>query len=84
MSMKSSDSPRRIYTRNGIVHVCFEGKTFAPPKGETGLDMEHEVTCATMESDGGKARVEVTQKKSKQKAKHESWRAVAVPRNPRA
>lgn len=80
MTMKSSESPRRIYTRNGIVHVCFEGKTYAPTKGETTLDMDYDVTCAHLESDGGKARIEVTQKKAKKAAVKESWRSVQVPR----
>lgn len=80
MTMKSSESPRRIYTRNGVVHVCFEGKTYAPAKGETALDMDYDVVCAHLESDGGKARIEVTQKKAKKAAVKEQWRSVQVPR----
>jgi hypothetical protein len=84
MSMKTSDSPRRIYSRNGIIHVCFEGKTWAPPKGETALSLEHDVVCEKAASDGGRARVIVTQKRKGQKNQSETWSSVQVPRNARS
>lgn len=83
MSMKTAESPRRIYKRNEIVHVCFEGKTFGPT-GETAFDMKYPVTCETLPSDGKRARVEVIQRKPHAKVIKETWRSVKVPSNPRA
>lgn len=80
--MKTASAPRRIYVRNAVTHVCFEGKTYAPT-GDSGLSLEHPVTIAKLDSDGGRARVEVTQKRKGQATKVETWRSVSVPRNPR-
>lgn len=35
--MKSPTAPRRIYTRNGITCVCFEGKTYGLAAESTGV-----------------------------------------------
>lgn len=83
--MKSATAPRRIYTRNGIVHVCFAGKYFAPVGGETKLDLDGTVTIEEAEADGKskRAQVNVTQKKKGQAAVTETWRSVKVPRTAR-
>lgn len=83
--MKSASAPRRIYTRNGIVHVCFAGKYFAPTKDST-LSLDHPVTIEVAESDAKskRAQVTVTQKRKGEAAIVETWRSVKVPRTPRA
>jgi hypothetical protein len=81
--MKSASAPRQIYTRNNVVHVCFEGRTFAPVKA-TELNQALPVTIAKLKSDGGRARVEVTQAAKGVQTKVEVWRTVNVPRKPRA
>lgn len=83
MSMKTASSPRRIYSRNDVVHVCFDGRTYGAPAGSA-LNLDFPVTCEKLPSDGGKARVAVTQKRSHQKTLVESWRSCAVPSKPRA
>lgn len=80
--MKTASAPRRIYTRNDVVHVCFSGKYFGP-SGETELSLDHPVTLELLESDGGRARVQVVQKRKGQSTRTETWRSVNVPRNPR-
>ncbi len=81
--MKTASDPRRIYSRNDVTHVCFDGRTFGPV-GESALSLEHPVTIEKLESDGGRARVSVSQKRKGQKTAVETWRSVAVPRNPRS
>lgn len=81
--MKTSTSPRRIYARNGITHICYEGRNYAP-MGETEFDLDHSVTCEKVKSDGGRARVAVTQVRQGVVAKTETWRSVKVPRKARA
>ena len=85
MAMKSASSPRRIYSRNGITHVCFAGKYCAPAKGETTLDMEGTVTIEETEGNAKskKAQVIVTQKKKGKAAITETWQSVKVPRHAR-
>jgi len=84
MSMKSAETPRKIYSRNGIIHVLTEGKTFGPSKGETRLDLDTEVIVTKAPSDGGRARVEVSQPRRGKSTLKEVWRAVTVPTNPRS
>ena len=83
MSMKTSDSPRRIYVRNAVTHVCFDGRTFAPT-GETAFDMKLPVILEKLESDGGRARVKATQRRPGKSTLTETWRSINVPRTPKA
>ena len=83
MSMKTAQTPRRIYNRNGVTHACFEGRTFGPV-GESALSLELPVTCEKVKSDGGRARVEVSQRRPGQATLVEVWRSVRVPCKPRA
>jgi len=80
--MKTASAPRRIYSRNNVTHVCFEGRTFGPG-AESELTLDLPVTCEKLESDGGRARVQVSQRRPGQKTLVESWRSISVPRNPR-
>lgn len=82
--MKTSSAPRQIYTRNAVTCICFEGRTFGPGATETALNLALPVTVAKVKSDGGRARVEVTQVSKGSPTKVELWRTVNVPRKPRA
>jgi hypothetical protein len=81
--MKTASAPRRIYVRNSVTHVCFDGRTFGPV-GESALSLDFPVTLEKLESDGGRARIQVTQKRKGQKTLVETWRTVNVPRNTKA
>lgn len=81
--MKTASAPRRIYSRNDVTHVCFDGRTFGPT-GASELSLSHPVTIEKLESDGGRARVSVTQKRKGQPTVVENWRTVNVPRIPRS
>lgn len=84
MSMKTQDSPRRIYVRKNTPIVLFGGRTFSPPKGTSELDTKGEVTIEKLKSDGGKARIKVTQKLKGKPEVTETWRSVKIEREPRA
>ena len=79
MSMKSATDPRRVYTRNDVIHVCFAGKNFGPTQNKTDIPVGSMVTI----EDLGGNKVKVTFKKPKQKAITETWNARKVPVNPR-
>ncbi len=73
MAMRSSSSPRRIYTRAGSPIVCYGGVYFGPPANkESKINAEKEVTIEVLEKSGGKARIAVTQKVGKTKVT-ENW-----------
>lgn len=76
--MKTTSDPRRIYFRNNITHVCFNGLTFGAPVKST-VSLNFPVTIEKLKSDGGRARVQVTQRREHQKALIEIWRTVYVP-----
>lgn len=82
--MKSSSTPRQVYTRNAVTCICFEGRTFGPT-GSTAVLTDFTVSVEKLPSDGGRARVQVTQFiKGKNVTVKETWRSVNVPRKPRA
>jgi hypothetical protein len=83
MSMKTSTTPRRIYVRNGVTHICFEGRTFGPRDGESVINTEVQVTVTPVESDGGRARIKVSQRRGT-RTFTEIWRSVKVPCTPRS
>lgn len=78
--MKDSNAPRRVYTRNDVIHVCFGGKTFAPVGGDTEIKVGAHVKVEV--GDNGSATI--TWKRPKQKAITETWKARKVPVNPRS
>lgn len=77
--MKSASAPRRVYNRNGITCVCFEGKTYGVDGSNTNVNLGEPVTIERVKSNGGRARIKVTQV-----AHEEVWPSVKVPRKPRA
>jgi hypothetical protein len=82
MSMKSATAPRRIYSRNDIVHVCFDGRTYGAPANSK-LSLDFPVTIEKAKSDGGRAKAHVTQSRPGVKAVTETWRSIVVPQKPR-
>ncbi len=76
--MKTSDSPRRVYTRFGINCVCFDGKYFGAT--DSNIDPRFPVTLEKLSSDGGRAQARVTQRRPHAKTIIETWRTVALPK----
>lgn len=76
---KPSNSPRRLYSRNGKAFVNFSGKFYGAPS-DSALSLDYEVVCVKLPSDGGRARIEVTQRRPHAKTLTEMWRSVEVPR----
>jgi hypothetical protein len=70
-------TPRKIYRRNGITHICFDGQHFAPETGETAFSLKHPVTRVTVIS---ATSIAVAQSVNRKKAIAEVWAAVTVPR----
>jgi hypothetical protein len=61
MSMKSASAPRRLYTRNGSVVVCYGGLYFGPARGNSALTADKTVRIEVLPRSHGKARIAVTQ-----------------------
>lgn len=78
MSMKSTDSPRRVYTRKGACIVCFEGRYYGTSSDSAVRD-NVTVTCEKLPSDGGRARIQVTQRRPHAKTVVEVWRSFTLP-----
>jgi hypothetical protein len=57
MSMKPSTAPRTVYSRNGNLIVCFEGKYFAALAETSAVEPGASVKVENFKSDGGRARV---------------------------
>jgi hypothetical protein len=84
MTMRASDAPRTIYTRNGVTHLLHEGLTFRPPRGETKLDTGREAKVVQAAPGANKKkRVEVSQKVGG-KVRTEVWVQGTVPVHHRA
>jgi hypothetical protein len=79
MSMKSTNSPRRVYRRNGVIHTLFAGDIFGL-KGDSVIKTNHEVKIVG----NGDGTVTVTQRAPKKKGVSEVWSKVKVPSTPRA
>lgn len=78
MSMLKATDPRRVYSRNEVIHVCYGGLTFGPPDGSK-IKLDTPVKIVG----NGDGTVSVTQRKPKQKGITESWSKVRVPCNSR-
>ena len=76
---KPSNSPRRLYARSGQAFVNFDGRFYGAPS-DSAIDTRFEVTCVKLESDGGRARVQVTQRRPHTKTVTEVWRTTVIPR----
>jgi hypothetical protein len=74
MMKSSSDKGRKIYIRRSVAHVVFDGKIYGTTK--TLIALHRTVTVEKIASDGGKARIQVTQKVPHKKAIVETWRTV--------
>lgn len=73
MAMRSSSSPRRLYSRGGSYVVCYGGVYFGPlANKETKINPDKEVTIEVLENSGGKKRIAVTQRAGKGKVT-ETW-----------
>jgi len=70
--MKPVTAPRRLYVRKSVTHVVFDGKIFGTKTSK--IDSKYEVTCEHLPSDGGNARIQVTQRKPHAKKVVETWR----------
>lgn len=80
--MRAQGAPRKVYTRNGVTHLCFQGIYFRAPKGSK-IDPEREVSkVEVLDGAGGKARIAVTQR-VQGKNVTENWSEGSVPVNPR-
>jgi len=74
MAMRSSTSPRRLYSRGGSMVVCYAGVYFGPKaNSESAINVEKEVKIEVLENAGGKKRIQVTQKVGKNPAVVEVW-----------
>jgi hypothetical protein len=83
MTMKKSDAPRRTYTREGMVLVCFQGRFFGCEMNATEIDVTREVVL----SEAGTSenpQVTVTQKRRGKKTLVETWDMVIVNRASRS
>lgn len=76
--MRAQSAPRRVYSRNDVVHVTYGGVTFAPGKEGTKIDLAKEVKIEVLDPAGGKKRIQVTQRVG-QKSVKETWRETKVP-----
>lgn len=73
MAMRAKNAPRRLYTRGGSLLCMIGGVFYGPPANkESNIDGDREVTIEELEKSGGKKRIAVTQKKSKEKVT-ENW-----------
>jgi len=76
--MRAQDAGRKVYTRNGVTHLCFQGLYFRAPKGSK-IDPDREVTkVEALDKAGGKHRIAVTQR-VQGKNVTENWSEGEVP-----
>src|SRR5581483_5245129 len=71
MSMKSANAPRRVYSRNNVLHVLFAGEHF-------GTKADSKIIA------NGDGTITVTQRKPGKAGVSETWGKVKVPCNARA
>lgn len=83
MSMRSSTSPRRVYSRKGTLLVCFQGVYFSPGKEASSISADKEVKIEILDTAGGKKRIQVTQRAGKTSVK-ETWKQTNVKFESRA
>ena len=76
MSMKSTNSPRRVYNRKDVTIVLFAGRMYSAKVKASKVVPAIPVVCTKLPSDGGRARIEVTQKLSEELTVVEVWRTL--------
>lgn len=82
--MRAQTDPRRVYSRNDVVHVCYGGVYYSPGKdGKTEINTDREVKIEQLDAIAGKNRISVTQRVG-QKTVKETWRETKVPVHHRA
>lgn len=60
--MRAQDAPRKVYTRNGVTHVLFQGACFKAPR-DSKINHEREVSkIEALPKVAGRARIAVTQR----------------------
>jgi hypothetical protein len=85
MAMRSSTSPRRVYSRSGSVVTCYGGVYFGPKAGaESSINVNKEVRIEVLENAFGTKRIQVTQKIGKQTPVVEVWTEKHLTFNKRA
>ena len=70
MAMKSPTSPRRVYSTQGTLALCFEGTLFAAPEG---TKCRKGVPAVVISSDPEEGTIKVKQRKAHAKAVTETW-----------
>jgi hypothetical protein len=83
MSMKSTSSPRRVYSRNGVVHTLYAGDTFGM-KGDSQIQASADERLFVRIVGNGDGTITVTQRKPGKKGVSETWSKVRVPCHARA
>jgi len=75
--MKSANTPRQIYVHANFLHLSFEGRMFGIKRSETSFCIGYDVTVKPMPSDGGRQRLEVTQRYPNGRVyARETWRTI--------
>src|SRR5579871_1024665 len=76
--MRAQGDARKVYTRNGVTHICFQGFYFKPPKTSK-IDPDREVNhIEPLDKAGGKHRIALHQKVGG-KTVTETWVECEVP-----
>lgn len=73
MSMKSTNSPRRVYCRNEVYHVLYAGTTFGTKETVLRLDLPVKIEGQ------GDGTIKLTQRAPKKKGVTEVWSPIVVP-----
>lgn len=87
MAMRSTNSPRRLYKRNGMMLLCLSGKYFGPRSGEKTCvidDPAREVTISQLPKAGGKCRIQIEQIAAGGASVIEVWTEKTIERKKRA
>jgi hypothetical protein len=81
MSMKSASAPRRVYSRNGVLHVLYAGENFGTKAESQIVASEKHLVKIVGNGDG---TITVTQRKPGKAGVSETWGKVRVPCNARS
>lgn len=87
MAMRSVNSPRRLYKRNGNMLLCFSGRYFGPRSGEKTfvvIDPAREVKIELLSNAGGKRRIRIEQVAAGGASVVETWTEKTIERKKRS
>jgi len=76
MSMKAASAPRRVYSRNGVLHVLYAGDNFGT-KEESKIEASEKHLVKIVGNEDG--TITVTQRKPGKAGVSETWGKVKVP-----